>query len=152
MSESTYQAHTERHGDTYQPKMREILESIRKEAVARGYLCDEPFDMTDECYRWSVLVRPGGTPKDADVGVDVAIQIAESHAYGDGEAGLNFMLDMVEYGGLIVGGLAPYNYTSDCWVPVDDDEAVAYRWRIFSDAFDASTVLDRIEEHYAKAA
>jgi hypothetical protein len=132
MSESTYTEHVERHGATYQPKMRKI------------------HDMSDDCYRWNVLVRPANTPADADVGVDVSLIIAESQAYGDGEEGMNFSLDMVEYGGLIVGGCTPFNYSSDVWVDVADNDAVETRWTLFTQCFDAGAVMDGIERHYAR--
>jgi hypothetical protein len=42
--------------------------------------------------------------------------------------GLTFRLDVVEYGGRIICGYTPYNYTEKCWVDANDAEAVKTRW------------------------
>jgi len=134
----------------YPPKFRQLLEEVRKEALERGFLCDEPGDLTDEDVRWFVLVRPAGTNPSEEAGVDVSITAAESEHFDGEEGGVNFILDVVSYEGVIVGGLHPYNYTDRCWVPRADEDAVAARWALLNDAFDASAVVDSIEEFFAR--
>lgn len=143
MNQATYET-------TYGPKIQKILEEVRAEAVERGLICDEPFDMTDEDVRWSALVLPAGTATAADgVGVDVNITVAESEHWDGSEGGLNFIMDVTSVGGAILGGLAPYNYTDECWVPRADEGAVETRWVVFSNGCDAGAILDSIEEHLA---
>jgi len=129
---------------TYKPKALEVLGEIATAARTRGFVCEEPFDMSDDVYRWALLIRQEGAPPDS--GVDVVITIAESNEY-DGEGdGVNFMLDMTEYGGLIVGGVAPYNFTPDVWVKAADADAVRARWDLFMECFSPASVIDRIVE------
>lgn len=142
---------TDTYEATYGPKIREILETVRAEALERGLLCDEPCDMTDEDVRWSALVQPAGTEPDAEgVGADVNITVAESEHWDGHEGGVNFILDVVGVGGEIIGGLAPYNYTDDCWVERTDEDAVETRWVIFSNGCDADAIVDSIEEFFAR--
>jgi len=127
------------------------LEEVRQDALVRGFDCTEVVNMCDDVYRWNVLI----SPKNADVedfGVDVTIHIAESEFHDGDENGRNFMLDIIAYGGAVIGGCAPYNFTSQCWVPRDDWESIDARWRIFDDAFGSDTVLDSIEIWWAKKA
>lgn len=141
---------TDTYEATYGPKIKKILEEVRAEALERGLLCDEPFDMTDEDVRWSALVQPAGTTEDEESGADVNITVAESEHWDGHEGGVNFILDVVGVGGQIIGGLAPYNYTDDCWVPREDEDAVERRWALFSNGCDAGAIVDSIEEFFAR--
>ena len=134
---------------TYNPKIKALLEQVRTEALERGYQCDEPGEMSDDETRWSVYVIPAGSTYDDENGVDVTITILESEHRDGEENGLNFGLDVVGYQGEILGGMTPFNYTDRVWVQRDDEDAVEERWNIFQGAFDASPVIDSIEEHYA---
>lgn len=104
--------------------------------------------MTDAEVRWCVLVRPAGSNPGDDVGVDVSITILESEECDGSEGGCNFGLDLVEYGGIVVGGMVPFNFTEQVWIPREDADAVRARWAIFDDGFSASAVMDRIENFY----
>jgi len=136
--------------ETYNPKIKTLLEQVRAEALERGFLCDEPCEMTDEEYKFCLLVQPAGTPSDAEIGVDVSITTLESECNDGEENGLNFSLDVTGWGGTIIGGMTPFNYSSRVWVQRDDAEAVQERWELFQGAFDPSVVIDSIEEHYAR--
>lgn len=130
----------------YEKRILAILNRYRDALVAAGFDVDEPSDMTCDYFQWSMNVKFEGME---DVGID--FKIAESE-YWDGEkGGVNFMLDIVAMGGLILGGLAPYNYTDDCWVPRKDDEAIDRRFRIMEDASEyADEVVRLIEAHKNK--
>jgi hypothetical protein len=157
------QARMEEIGETYNPRIKTFLREVRDVARERGYTCaDEPYDMTDETFTFGLDLKPPGMDPDADGGVDVNIKIPESYVYGDASPdcedkdsnrnGVNFMLDLTEWGGRILGGFAPFNYTSDCWVDISDAEAVETRWAIFDSALDAEAIVDAIEEFYAEKA
>lgn len=135
---------------TYNPKIQALLTQVREEALERGYQCDEPFEMSDDETRWTMLVMPAGSTYDDEDGVDVSITILESEHRDGEENGLNFGLDVVSYGGEIIGGMTPFNYSPQVWVERDNPEAVEERWELFSNAFDASPVVDSIEGHYAR--
>ena len=128
----------------YEPKIRQFLGEVDSEAKRRGYVSGGVCDLTDEEYRFFVLIRQDG--KDHEEGVDVTVTITESEVRGGKAGGLSFMLDVVAYGGEILGGFAPYNYTEDVWVPAKDKEQVEQRWGVFIDGVDIRTVVDTIDE------
>lgn len=136
--------------ELYVPRIKTMLDEVREEALERGFHCDESYEMTDEEIRWNVLVRPAGAKPGDEIGVDVSITILESEPSDGTEGGCNFALEMVEYGGVIVGGFIPYNFTEHVWVRRDDENAVATRWSVFNEHFSAMAVVDQIEKFYAR--
>ena len=140
------QTASERIHEIYEPKIRQIFDEILAEAKSRGFQGAGPHDMTDEEYCWSLMIY-----RDAqEDGADVKITIAESGVHEGEGGGINFMLDAATYGGTMLGGVAPYNYTKDVWVPEKDEQAVAARWEIFTAAFDANEIVDSMERHFNK--
>jgi hypothetical protein len=131
--------------DRYAERIVRILERIRETLQDAGYQVAEPFDMTCDDYRWSMLVyvesEPEGDVEDGDI--DITFQIAESEQFDGTEDGINFSLDIVTVGGRILGGLTPYNYTGDVWVNLDDAEAIEQRFSILEQA-DPADILDLI--------
>lgn len=53
-------------------------------------------------------------------------------------------------GGVIIGGLTPYNYSDRLWVSRKDPEAVEERWDLFEDGCDPYEILSVVENHYAR--
>ena len=96
------------------------------------------------------MVKLAFTPSDAEIGVDVSITTLESEVNDGEENGLNFSLDVVGWGGTMIGGMTPFNYSDRVWVARDDADAVEERWNLFQGAFDPSAVIDSIEGHYAR--
>ncbi len=136
----------ERIHEIYEPKIRQILDEITEEAKRRGHASSGPADLTDEEYRWFTLICK--TAGDVDGGVDVTITIAESGVHDGKPGGVSFMLFAVSYGGEVLGGVAPYNYTPQVWVSEKSEELVAERWGIFSSWVDASTIVDSVDEYF----
>jgi hypothetical protein len=124
--------------DAYKPKMAAVLMRVRDTCNAAGLLAEEPFDMSGDDYKWSMRVWRSQAARDEgddDNCVDVSVEIAESREYdGENDYGINFGIDIVEWGGRILGGLTPFNYTAECWVDARDDDAVSDRWQIIEDA------------------
>lgn len=125
------------------PSITALLERIRGTLIEAGYPCGEVWDMSADDYRWafSVLNDEG---KEGDGSVDIAVEIAEQRAY-EGEDdetlwGVTFRLDITGWGGLMLGGFAPYNYTERCWVDLRDPSVVAERWALV-DGVDVTDVL-----------
>jgi hypothetical protein len=133
--------------DAYEDRIVKILNRVRYELINAGYECGELSESSCDDYRWNFVCYPRGTraadcdelPDDA---IDVTLQIAESQQYEGTDDGINFMIDVVEVGGTIVGGMAPGNYTSECWVSLNDPAAVAARFALFERASDNRRDLD----------
>lgn len=141
----SFQEKVERlYEQTYKERILRCIKDVEQEALSRGLNTGGPYDLSDEEYKWSILVYPG---EEQEVGADVTITIAESVAHDGIETGINFMSDIVGYGGSIIGGIAPYNYTPEVWVDIDDDEAIEERWKIFSNAFNAVAAVDSVAAH-----
>lgn len=115
----------------YAPEAFKLLDNAREILQGAGFYVGPPFDLTDDHYSWSMIVAR----EDGHDSVDITVQMAEAAEYGDDPPyGVNFGLDIVEYGGRILGGLSPFNYTPECWVDGKDDAAVAERWQVLADA------------------
>lgn len=151
MRDETYEKVIEALAKTYGPRALALLKRIGEVCEEAGFVVEpEPGDLSADDYRWALSVcRPGAhspVPEppnhwDKDA-IDISVEIAEASEYGDEDHdgyGLNFALDIVEYGGRILGGLTPYNYTDECWVDARDSEAVEARWKLLED-----TCLDEI--------
>lgn len=116
----------------YGPQALALLAQTRDYLHTLDIPTGEPFDMSDDVYRWSLMV---GDPGNIDGHIDVTIEIAEAQAYGDDPAdGINFGLTVARYGGEVLADVQPYNFTPQCWVAASDTEAVRERWELFADA------------------
>lgn len=143
--ERDYAAKVEVMGERYMPLMLARLEKLAVALRAAGWEEVKPaYEMSDDQY--SAWLSIAG-----DRAFDVTITLEEARSYGDDLGGVGFGLDIVEYGGLLIGGVRPYNYTPEVWVPVDDEGAVAERWAFIDEVDDAETV-DYIGRHYAEKA
>ena len=116
-----------------QPRIERVLTDIGEAFKSEGWTWPEGIcDMSDEEYSWSIQVyRPDSN--DEDDSVDVTFTICEErvHEGGDDPQGVTFRLDVVEWGGAILGGMSPGNYTEDCWIDIDSDR-LADRFELFT--------------------
>lgn len=117
--------------DDYDERIMAKLEQIRQDALATGWTAGPSYRMHDDDYRWSFACWPTAERDSNDAGtIDCTIEIGEASGYGDDDQpfGMSFRLDVVEYGGVILGQFAPYNYTPEVWVDGRDAAAVEERW------------------------
>lgn len=124
---------------TYGERALALLEKIRSLLNEGDFIADKPEPMHSDDYRWNMTVWRNEQHKlsqDQDNTIDVSIEIAEAMQYGelDSPCGINFGLELVEWGGRMLGGLVPYNYTENCWVDMRDKEAVEERFKILENA------------------
>jgi hypothetical protein len=95
---------------------------------------NDPFDMSGDDYQWALSVFPTHEQVHEEL-IDIQFDIAEARSYGDDpEDGINFGITIVKWGGEIIGGLTPYNYTPECWVSANDPDAVEDRFGILENA------------------
>jgi len=124
----------------YEPQIIDIMKRLKKEFVSEAdFRTSEIFedDLFDCGFKWEFEVFVNGDEgiahemKNGDVGVSFSIMDSESY---DGEVGgLNFSIDMVEWGGRILGGCTPYNFTPQVWVDMKDDKAIQERFDLLKD-------------------
>jgi hypothetical protein len=131
----------------YDVRIRTILGHMKELLVEAGYQTSEPDDMSGSestGFRWGLMVYKKGTPEEPDNDdVDITFELNCSEECDGEENGLQFSVTIVSYGGRIIGGLSPYNYTADVWVPRDDDEAIERRFALFEQA-DAAGIVDLV--------
>jgi hypothetical protein len=139
-----YADHLEKVKDLYEPKIRALLKRIREVLEDEGLTVHDPYFLDGDYYSWSMTVhRHPGDHADDD-GADITVEIAEERYYDDPEGwGINFGLDVVDYGGIILGGLTPFNYSPEVWVDSRNPDAVLARWHVLEDA-DISDIPDLI--------
>ena len=128
----------------YKDRILKILTSIATTCRTSGFYVDEPTETSaDENFRWGLYIHrsqrdqqhqarhPGAsTATKADVDITFTIAEAEYWDDPDNRFGVNFMLDIVECGGRILGGHCPYNYTKEVWVDRRNANAVEARFQM----------------------
>lgn len=134
----------------YAPKMQAVLDNVRSLLVNEmGWWAGDSYDLSDEEYEWRFSAAPTEANQGDDPAIDVSLTLGEARVFGDEDRapfGVSFRLDIVGYGGRIIGGFAPYNYTDQCWVDGSDADAVAERWQLVEDA-DLSSIPALINEY-----
>ena len=118
------------------------LKSLKESLEDEGYKVSGPHDLSRDEYRWYLNVDING---DDEQSVDISLEIAESLEYGDGADGINLSMDIVAYSGRILGGIAPYNYSDECWVALDDSEEIDTRMRIM-EGVSAGEIIELLEQ------
>ena len=130
-------------GDVYRPKAIALLGRAREALINAGFTTDdEAQESYPEQYEWTLRAWPNVSGRVELGPVYVSVKMMEQLVTEEGGAddfGLNFSLDIQGDGGLIIGGLTPYNYTERVWVDARDDLAVAERWQMLEDA-DLTTI------------
>lgn len=118
----------------YATRIVAILNKIRDLLVEQGWQCDDVTDNECDYYEWGFACDTGVEAEYDGGKISIDFKIAESE-YWDGEkGGVNFMLDIVAFGGRILGGLTPFNYTPEVWVKRRDAEAIETRFKLMEDA------------------
>ncbi len=128
----------------YVKRIRAILNAIKASLVEAGFEVEGPYDMTADEYYWSLIVTYGPGENDK---ADVSFKIFESREYDGSDEGINIGIDVVEFGGRILGGLTPYNYSPLVWVDLNDAEGIEDRFQIIeqADPDDVVPLLERAE-------
>lgn len=120
----------------YEPRILEIMKNLAEAFRAEGF---EPMGIVDLCddeYRWAFEARlPGKFPeREHHPSINISFEIVEQRE-NDGEGqGVTFRIDLTGVDNECLGGNAPFNYTEQCWVDIDDAEAVEARFKLVETA------------------
>jgi hypothetical protein len=111
----------ERQWERQKPAMKAFIE-----AVALPFLSSVWEDNGDDYGFGTQIERPDRAEdaEDDEGKLDITLQIWDSGDADDGIYGVhgNFVCDITEAGGRIVGGFTPNNYTDRVWVDYSDDD------------------------------
>ena len=130
--------------DKYKGSILQIMDEIRKacEEEKLYVTTTDEINTGDDSSRWYISVYRKRRD-DLEASVDVTFLICCSEDWDGKENGVNFAVDIVSYGGHVIGGLTPYNYTADVWVSRDNPEAIDERFSLMQQA-DVSGIPDMI--------
>jgi hypothetical protein len=132
----------------YRPCILALLEEVRSAFGAAGYRMNEPFEMSDEEYRW--LLDGGGEPRNPDVSVEITI-LESKVRDGEDPFGINFSLDIAGKDGRTLGSHTPYNYSPEVWVSRKDPSAIEARWRLFEKKWVPAAIVETVRERLESA-
>lgn len=132
----------------YRLRILGLLDQVRTAFEAAGYRLDEPYEMSDEEYRW--LLDGGTDPRNPDI--SFGITILESRVRdGQDDLGINFSLEITGRDGKVLGGWTPYNYSPEVWASRKDPSAIEARWRLFEEACSPSAIVETVRERLASS-
>lgn len=119
--------------DRYRPRVLKLFKRIRRRFVTEGLYPDNlPVEDFDEEYCWRLEVRRHkGMETYNDNDFAITFTILDSQGREGKEGYVAFTLDVIEYGGLILSGMCPGNYTEDLWIPLTDEKSIERRFSLF---------------------
>lgn len=143
--------------EQYEPKILDLLDRIKQELESAGWGVTGPDEMHDEEFSWWLMAQFPGDNYVPDERwdnikpepVDVRLHIVESIVHEGTLQGINFSLDLTAYGGGIIGGYSPYNYTDKVWADITDPYAIEDRWCLFEQV-DLGSIVPAINDYFAR--
>jgi hypothetical protein len=124
--------------NAYAPRVLHLLVQIRDILVVAGLEVEhEPYDMSDDDYRWALDLRrrdlSSGNP--GEERISCLVELVES-MHNDEELldGINFRLSITDWADHDFCWIEPYNFTPQVWVSAHDLDAVEARWRLIETA------------------
>ena len=129
----------------YSLRIMSIMKRIHDVLAAAGFMVDEPGDANSDDYRFDMMVdfeKELGKDKN----VIISFEICESENCDGSKNGVNFAVHVVDFGGKILGGMTPYNYSKDCWVDRYDHAGIEERFTLMEQA-DPTTMGGLLQFH-----
>lgn len=130
----------------YESQIKTLLQAVADAASHYGLAVGPIIATSDEDYAWSFFMNE---PEDEENEAEVKVTLAQSETWDGTAGGVNFMLD-VDGRDDKIGGMIPYNYTDKVWVRRSKPEAIEERWRLFDEGVDPGTIVDSVQDHFAK--
>ena len=106
----------------YRPRILAILNKVAELLRSHKFQVVGPTDMADDTYAYSLFVKSRK--------IDIRFTICESEHWDGEKGGVSFQLDITEFGGRVLGGFCPLNYTDKVWVSRKDKDAVEERFKL----------------------
>lgn len=121
MTSKQYEKLVKRYGKQIQG----IAYAIKTALEEAAYSCSEVYEDNGNGFSCGQAVYINGTSRNpAETDIDIAVRMIDGEEYDGLKNAVNFKLDIVEYGGRIIGQVCPYNYTDKVWVQANGRIAV----------------------------
>ena len=142
LTEKQYANHVDRiYERVLRQRIIDLLGGIRDDFTDNGYTADGPHDLSDDEYRWYIVVSGNGLTED----IDITVEVSESLGYAGTTDGINVGMSLTTYEGRIVGELQPYNFTPEVWT--NDLHEISERMAILEGA--ASSTVEYVRNWQA---
>lgn len=126
MATAIYSATFEGINEVYGPLALAKLYTLKEQCEAARFTVADPQDISADEYQWTL---PVWFDSELTRGADVTISVEEERAHDGGEGfGLNFVIEVCDSDGMMIGAFRPYNYSKFVWVDARDADAVKTRW------------------------
>src|ERR1035437_10018091 len=95
----------------YGPKAEALLLKIADLVEDDEWICQGPYNLSSDEGMWylTIATHKDKLGNDDSIGISIKIPEQRERVGDDGDVGITFALDVVEYGGRILGGLSPWN-------------------------------------------
>lgn len=129
--------------EDYHHRLRNLMEETveiltgDKDIVDLGAKVEPAFrDDSGEETGYHIYIATSSPNAESERGVDIEYAIHDGDA-GDApnEGMVSFSLTITGEGGLLLGGLAPYNYSKEFWIPSEDVNAIRERLRLIEEVW-----------------
>jgi hypothetical protein len=145
---SEYQKAVDQVFEKYEQRMLDLMNRLRDGLLESGFKdVEEVEDDSADDYRKRFAVYESETEDTKKV--DITLILAESQQYEGSDEGVTWRLEIVRWDGRILGVSEPFNYTPECWVTLNDSDAIEARWQLF-EHIDASELPKLIREGIEK--
>ncbi|HEX2986703.1 MAG TPA: hypothetical protein VHS06_00795 [Chloroflexota bacterium] len=138
--------------EQYSPRIQALLEGLASALRHAGYTVAGPDDSSGyEDFVWRMLVTTGERQEPQDDDIDVHFWICDSESWAGDNGGISVLLDLVTFGGRLVGQFCPMNYTPKVWVPREDPDAIEERF-VSMEHLDIDSTVALVQEYLPLAA
>jgi hypothetical protein len=135
--------------EQYRDRVKKVLLGLKEELERFSWYCSRnPYEM--DAGEWAILVTrdpchlgPQGQFDNLDV--EIKALIMNSKEWDGTRGGTAFHISVTSYGGEIVGGFAPHNYSEDVWASVEDSLAVEERMKLL-EQIDPTSMLNMLRK------
>jgi hypothetical protein len=112
----------------YTPRALTILNRLKDACESNGLACNTPGPVFGDELRWEFDIKHNTGY------MTVEIIVMESLEHEPSLDGINFMFEIITDDAQVPWGYAPYNYSPEVWVDLNDMDAVDERFEMIEDA------------------
>lgn len=120
----------------FEDRLKNVLTRIKIELESFSWFCSKIYELEDGVYAIGVsrdqdhLTRDG-EPDELDV--EIVAQLMDSMDWANIRGGASFNVNVLSYGGELVGGFTPFLFADSQWVPIIDEAQIEARMKLLEE-------------------